>query len=98
MKLRRNSQRKRVLPCCLRGELPAPPNYKYAMLFEGGWEPPPITKINNMNGTIEMIMEQADIYGLRHEVRATAIAIAKEDPTITTGSAYAMAAYEWDIL
>ena len=51
-----------------------------------------------MNQTIEMIMEQADIYGLRGEVRATAMAIVKEDPTISTGSAYTMAAYEWDIL
>ena len=51
-----------------------------------------------MDQTIEMIMEQADIYGLRGEVRATAMAIAREDPTVSTGSAYAMAAYEWDIL
>ena len=51
-----------------------------------------------MSQTIEMIMEQADIYGLRGEVRATAMAIVKEDPTISTGSAYTMAAYEWDIL
>ena len=51
-----------------------------------------------MNQTIEMIMEQADIYGLRCEVRATAMAIVKEDPTVSTGSAYTMAAYEWDIL
>ena len=51
-----------------------------------------------MNQTIEMIMEQADIYGLRSEVRATAMAIVKEDPTISTGSAYVMAAYEWDVL
>ena len=51
-----------------------------------------------MSQTIEMIMEQADIYGLRSEVRATAMAIVKEDPTVSTGSAYAMAAYEWDIL
>ena len=50
-----------------------------------------------MSQTIEMIMEQADIYGLRGEVRATAMAIIKEDPTINTGSAYAQAAYEWDI-
>ena len=50
------------------------------------------------NQTIEMIMEQADIYGLRGEVMATAMAIIKEDPTISTGSAYTMAAYEWDIL
>ena len=51
-----------------------------------------------MDQTIEMIMEQADIYGLRGEVRATAMAIVREDPTVSTGSAYAMAAYEWDIL
>ena len=51
-----------------------------------------------MNQTIEMIMEQADIYGLRGEVRATTMAIVKEDPTVSTGSAYTMAAYEWDIL
>ena len=51
-----------------------------------------------MNQTVEMIMEQADIYGLRSEVRATAMAIVKEDPTVSTGSAYTMAAYEWDIL
>ena len=51
-----------------------------------------------MDQTIEMIMEQAGIYGLRGEVRATAMAIIKEDPTISTGSAYAMAANEWDVL
>ena len=51
-----------------------------------------------MNQTIEIIMEEADIYGLRGEVRATAMAIVKEDPTVSTGSAYTMAAYEWDIL
>ena len=51
-----------------------------------------------MSQNIEMIMEQADIYGLRGEVRATAMAIVREDPTVSTGSAYAMAAYEWDIL
>ena len=51
-----------------------------------------------MDQTIEMIMEQAYIYGLRGEVRATAMAIVREDPTVSTGSAYAMAAYEWDIL
>ena len=67
------------------------------MLFEGGRNVPPITQILQMNQTIEMIMEQADIYGLRGEVRATAMAIIKEDPTVTTGSAYAQAAYEWDI-
>ena len=50
-----------------------------------------------MSQNIEMIMEQAELYGLRGEVRATAIAILKEDPTVTTGSAYAQAAYEWDI-
>jgi len=46
---------------------------------------------------IEDILQQADIYGLRAEVRATAISILNDDPRITTGSAYAMAAYDWDI-
>ena len=50
------------------------------------------------NQTIEMVMEQADIYGLRSEVVATAIAIIKENPSVSTGSAYAMAANEWDIM
>ena len=50
------------------------------------------------NQTIEMVTEQADSYGLRGEVRATAMAIIKDDPTVSTGSAYAMAAYEWDIM
>ena len=43
-------------------------------------------------------MEQADIYGLRSEVRAEAMAILRENPTLKTGSAYIMAAQEWDIL
>ena len=82
MKLRRNSQPKSV-----------------AMLFEGGVaSSPQLQNLDKMNQTIEMIMEQADIYGLRGEVRATAMAIVREDPTVSTGSAYAMAAYEWDIL
>ena len=81
MKLRRNSQPKSV-----------------AMLFEGGVaSSPQLQNLDKMNQTIEMIMEQADIYGLRGEVRATAMAIVKEDPTVSTGSAYAQAAYEWDI-
>ena len=47
---------------------------------------------------VEAILEQADIYGLRSEVRATAIAIIRENPTMDTGSAYMEAAMEWDIL
>ena len=82
MQLRKNSQPKSV-----------------AMLFEGGVaSSPQLQNLNIMDQTIEMIMEQADIYGLRGEVRATAMAIVREDPTVSTGSAYAMAAYEWDIL
>ena len=80
--MQRNLQRK-SMPCCLRGELPAPPNN---------------TKIKNMNQSIEAILEQADVYGLRSEVRATAIAIVRENPSLPTGSAYMMAAQEWDIL
>lgn len=47
---------------------------------------------------VEAILEQADIYGLRSEVRATAMAIVRENPTLSTGSAYMMAAQEWDVL
>ena len=48
--------------------------------------------------TIQTILEQADIYGLRSEVRVEAMAILRENPTLSSGSAYTMAAYEWDIL
>ena len=47
---------------------------------------------------IETILEQADIYGLRCEVRSTAMAFMKENPFLGEGSAYTQAAYEWDIL
>ena len=47
---------------------------------------------------IEMILEQADIYGLRCEVRSTAMAFMKDNPHLSSGSAYTQAAYEWDIL
>ena len=82
LKLQRNLQRKKAV----------------AMLFEGGVAAPPNNTTNNMSKQVNIILEQADLYGLRGEVRATAMAIVKEDPTISTGSAYAMAAYEWDIL
>ncbi len=48
--------------------------------------------------TVEMILEQAQMYGLRAEVRATAMAFIKDDPKLNTGSAYTQAAYEWDVL
>ena len=48
--------------------------------------------------TVEMILEQAQTYGLRAEVRATAIAFIKDDPKLNVGSAYTQAAYEWDVL
>ena len=47
---------------------------------------------------LEAILEQADIYDLRTEVRATAMAIIRENPTMDTGSAYMAAAMEWDVL
>ena len=50
------------------------------------------------NNRIETILEQADLWDLRAEVRATAIAILKDDPKLDSGSAYKMAAFEWDIL
>ena len=68
------------------------------MLFEGGVAAPPNYKSNTMNQSVEAILEQADIYGLRSEVRATAMALVRENPTLPTGSAYMMAAQEWDIL
>jgi hypothetical protein len=46
---------------------------------------------------VQMILSKADDYELRNEVRAEAIAILKENPNIDTGSAYLMAAIEWDI-
>ena len=67
------------------------------MLFEGGVAAPPNNIINSMNKQVNTILEQADLYGLRSEVRAEAMALLKEDPTLDTGSAYAMAAYDWDI-
>jgi hypothetical protein len=49
------------------------------------------------NDVVEMILEQADILSLRTEVRSTAIAILQENPNMDTGSAYLMAAIEWDV-
>lgn len=46
---------------------------------------------------VQMILEKAGDYGLRSEVRSEAIAILKENPNIDTGSAYLMAAIEWDV-
>jgi hypothetical protein len=46
---------------------------------------------------IQMVLEQADAYSLRSEVRSEAMAILKENPNIDTGSAYLMAAIEWDV-
>ena len=79
--------------------------------MKGEETPPPDHKIwifkdffyisNRMNkdmAIIEMILEQAEIYGLRCEVRSTAMAFMKENPELGTGSAYTQAAYEWDIL
>jgi len=46
---------------------------------------------------VQMVLEQAEMYSLRSEVRAEAMAILKENPNIDTGSAYLMAAIEWDV-
>jgi hypothetical protein len=48
--------------------------------------------------SIGIILGQAEVFGLRGEVRATAMAIIKDNPELDSGSAYAQAAYEWDIL
>ncbi len=77
------------------------------MLFEGGVAASPhntffkffcnISIRMKESRSVESIMIQADNWGLRAEVRATAIALIKDNPALNTGSAYAMAAYEWDI-
>jgi hypothetical protein len=54
--------------------------------------------ISMKNQTIEAVMEKAEEWGLRSEVRAEAMALIKEDPTLDTGSAYIMAARDWDVL
>ena len=46
---------------------------------------------------VEMILEQAEILSLRTEVRSTAITLLQENPNMDTGSAYLMAAIEWDV-
>jgi len=46
---------------------------------------------------VQMVLEQADAYSLRSEVRSEAMAILKENPNTDTGSAYLMAAIEWDV-
>ena len=46
---------------------------------------------------VQMILSKADDYELRNEVRSEAMAILKENPNIDTGSAYLMAAIEWDV-
>lgn len=57
----------------------------------------PVHDINQIN-SVEAILEQADIYGLRAEVMACAIALVRQNPLLPTGSAYMMAALEWDVL
>jgi len=56
------------------------------------------TQMEKEMAIIETILDQADVYGLRCEVRSTAMAFLKENPTLGQGSAYTQAAYEWDIL
>ena len=56
-----------------------------------------VVKELEQNDQIESILKIADVYHLRAEVRATAIAIIREDPKITTGLAYEMAACDWDV-
>ena len=80
------------------------------MLFEGGGRKPPpnfndiYTMSINKNpytmrtkDVVEMILSKADDFELRSEVRSEAMAILKENPNIDTGSAYLMAAIEWDV-
>ena len=46
---------------------------------------------------INTVMREARKYGLDTEVRATAIALMRENPGLDSGSAYHYAALEWDI-
>ena len=46
---------------------------------------------------INTVMNEARKYGLDTEVRATAIALMRENPNLDSGSAYHYAALEWDI-
>ena len=46
---------------------------------------------------VDSVLKEAAKYGFVTEVRSTAIAFMMEDPTLDSGSAYLMAAEEWDI-
>jgi len=45
--------------------------------------------------TVELILEEANQYGLRHEVDIFAQKYLKEDPTLSEIEAYVMAYNEW---
>ena len=45
--------------------------------------------------TVELILEEANQYGLRHEVDVFAQKYLKEDPTLSEVEAYVMAYNEW---
>lgn len=71
---------------------------------EGSNLPPIIKKLLRMDpykattkDVVEAILEQADLYGLRGEVITEATSILKENPNLDTGSAYLMAAIDWDL-
>lgn len=72
-----------------------------AMLLNGGTIGfPPLTKRKmkaNYQDVVDSVLKEAAKYGLITEVRSTAIAFMMEDPTLDSGSAYLMAAEEWDI-
>ena len=51
----------------------------------------------NYQDIVDSVLKEAAKHGLITEVRSTAIAFMMEDPTLDSGSAYLMAANEWDI-
>ena len=51
-------------------------------------------KINEVE-QIELLLEEANAYGLREEVKNEAEKFMKEDPTLDTLDAYFMAYSEW---
>ena len=53
------------------------------------------SRLKEEKETVELILEEANQYGLRHEVDVFAQKFLKEDPTLSEVEAYVMAYNEW---
>ena len=53
------------------------------------------SRLKEAKETVELILEEANQYGLRHEVDVFAQKFLKEDPTLSEVEAYVMAYNEW---